>query len=194
MGSSLRPAPNQPSPQKAHRRRQQLDWGRCGVCLLPSLSPNGWPHRTRCGESKAASALSVAGYPQNDRDDRIGHRGDRLGDHVEIEPHLRADYRQNEQYPDQDHHPVRLQSGKRGSERFWEHSHRDPSTVEWRQWQQIEVSAFFKFSTSIAQLSQEGSRQGRTSSRRAMRARYSCSGRRPRPAPYRAADCAAPGS
>jgi hypothetical protein len=32
------PRPNQPSPKKTHRPRQQLDWGRCGVCLLPSLS------------------------------------------------------------------------------------------------------------------------------------------------------------
>jgi hypothetical protein len=34
MGSSLCLAPKQPSPKKTHRRRQQLDWGRCGVCLL----------------------------------------------------------------------------------------------------------------------------------------------------------------
>jgi hypothetical protein len=31
--------PPKPSPKKTHRRRQQLDWGRCGACLLlPSLS------------------------------------------------------------------------------------------------------------------------------------------------------------
>jgi hypothetical protein len=31
--------PPQPSPKKTHRRRQQLDWGRSGACLLlPSLS------------------------------------------------------------------------------------------------------------------------------------------------------------
>jgi hypothetical protein len=30
MGSGLRPAQPQPSPKKPHRRRQQLDWGRCG--------------------------------------------------------------------------------------------------------------------------------------------------------------------
>jgi hypothetical protein len=38
MRASMCPAVAQPSPEKTHRRRQQLDWGRCGVCLLPLLS------------------------------------------------------------------------------------------------------------------------------------------------------------
>jgi hypothetical protein len=45
-GSSLRPAPTQPSPKKTHRRRQHIDWGRCGVCLLPDhdFGPEALPH------------------------------------------------------------------------------------------------------------------------------------------------------
>jgi hypothetical protein len=100
-------------------------------------------------------ALGVPSYPQNDPDDRTGRGSDRLGDHVEIETYLRSDHRQDEKDPDQDHHPIGLQPGKRSSERFWEQSHRDPSTIEWRQWQQIEDrqndvddQRIFKFSAS----------------------------------------------
>jgi hypothetical protein len=56
------PRPNQPSPRKAHRRRQQLDWGRCGVCLLPLALQAPDRRRTTSNamrrESKAANALT----------------------------------------------------------------------------------------------------------------------------------------
>jgi hypothetical protein len=54
-----------------------------------------------------AAALAVAGYPQDDRDDRIGHRSNRLGYDVETEAHLRVNHRQDEKNPDQDHRAAR---------------------------------------------------------------------------------------
>ena len=73
---------------------------------------------------------------------------------VEIQAHLRANHRQDEKNPDQDHHPVGFQPGERGAERLREQPHGDPSAVErWRR-QQIEDrqtlmnNAFLKFSAS----------------------------------------------
>jgi hypothetical protein len=85
-----------------------------------------------------AARLAVAGYPQNDGDDPVGHRSNRLGYDVEIEPNLRANHRQDEKQPDQDDHPVGFQSSKRGGKRIREQPYSDPTAVERWQWQQIE--------------------------------------------------------
>jgi hypothetical protein len=57
MGSSLHPAQNQPKSKKTHRRRQQLDCGRCGVCLLQAAGRRGATSKAMRREQLAGRRL-----------------------------------------------------------------------------------------------------------------------------------------